>query len=65
MSCFICGRGNCTPSFHSLEEQSFFDDAEAAYDNYIEVRDKCREEWASQGEEEEEDDDSHLEQHAN
>jgi TolA-binding protein len=25
MSCKICGRGSCTTSFHSLEEQEFFD----------------------------------------
>lgn len=27
MACEICGRGNCTRSFHSLEEQREFDDA--------------------------------------
>lgn len=26
MSCEICGRANCTKSFHSLEEQEAFDD---------------------------------------
>lgn len=26
MGCEICGRGSCTRSFHSLEEQSSFDD---------------------------------------
>ena len=26
MSCEICGRSNCTRSFHSLESQSEFDD---------------------------------------
>ena len=26
MSCEICGRGNCTRIFHSLEEQASFDD---------------------------------------
>ena len=26
MSCEICGRGNCTRSFHSLEEQNDYDD---------------------------------------
>jgi hypothetical protein len=25
MGCEICGRGNCTRSFHSLEEQEEFD----------------------------------------
>ena len=26
MSCEICGRNNCTASFHSLEEQQKFDE---------------------------------------
>lgn len=26
MSCELCGRGSCCKSFHSLEEQSNFDD---------------------------------------
>lgn len=25
MACEICGRGNCTRSFHSIEDQSDFD----------------------------------------
>jgi len=25
MSCLICGRSSCVPSFHSLEEQEAFD----------------------------------------
>ena len=25
MACEICGRGNCTKSFHSIEEQQSFD----------------------------------------
>ncbi len=43
--CFICGRGNCMPSFHSVEEQEAFSDADEAYDNFIEVRDRCRQEF--------------------
>ena len=26
MSCEICSRGNCIPSFHSFEEQAAFED---------------------------------------
>ncbi len=26
MGCEICGRGSCTRSFHSIEEQNSFDD---------------------------------------
>jgi hypothetical protein len=43
--CFICGRGNCTPSFHSLEEQKAFEPAEEAYDKYLEVREQCVDDW--------------------
>lgn len=39
--CYICGRGNCTPSFHSLEEQQAFEPAEEAYAKFIEVRAQC------------------------
>lgn len=34
MSCEICGRGACTRSFHSLEEQQIYEDA------FDKVRDK-------------------------
>lgn len=34
MSCEICGRGGCTKSFHSLEEQQIYDDV------FDKVRDK-------------------------
>jgi len=54
MSCYICGRGNCIPIFHSIEEQQAFSDAEDAYDNYIEVRDRCRREWVEAESEEDE-----------
>ena len=33
MSCPICGRGSCTESFHSIEEQERFD-AVAGMDEY-------------------------------
>jgi hypothetical protein len=35
MSCDICGRGFCAPSFHSLEEQERFE-------KVIELFDKAR-----------------------
>lgn len=39
--CFICGRTNCCPAFHSLEEQSIFAPAEEAYEKFLEVREQC------------------------
>ena len=39
--CFICGRGNCTPMFHSLEEQAAFEPASDAYDKFLEIREQC------------------------
>lgn len=51
--CFICGRGNCIPSFHSIEEQKAFERAEEAYDKFLEIREECREEWQNQEDEEE------------
>ena len=53
MSCFICGRGNCTPCFHSLKEQQAFDRAEDAYRKFLEVRDECKNEWEDREVEEE------------
>ena len=50
--CFICGRGNCTPSFHSFEEQDAYYDAAMAYDNYLEVRARCEQSYYSSIEEE-------------
>ncbi len=43
MSCYICRRSTCAPSFHPLEEQVCFEKAEAAYEKYLEVLEKCRE----------------------
>ena len=54
MSCFICGRNSCMPSFHSLEEQSYFEKAEEAYDRYLEILEECRGEWASRDVEQQE-----------
>jgi len=45
MSCFICGRGNCTPSFHSLDEQFAFERAEEAYERFLQIREECKVEW--------------------
>ena len=53
--CFICGRGNCVPSFHSLEEQEVFEPAAEAYDAYLKVREECVEDLQRLGEDEEED----------
>lgn len=53
MACYICGRGACTPMFHSLDEQKAFEPAETAYEKFLEVREKCRQEYnESQSEEE-------------
>lgn len=42
MACEICGRGNCTSMFHSLEEQQIFEDTTSAFKetllNKIEAR---------------------------
>ena len=53
MSCDICGRGNCTPSFHSLEEQERYSDVIDAFDKARDLRDKIRAEKDEEEEEEE------------
>jgi len=50
MSCYICCRGNCSPVFHSCEEQIAFEAASEAYDNFLQVSEKCREEWVGREE---------------
>lgn len=55
MSCFICGRSNCTPFFHSSEEQSYFEPAEMAYARYLEIRSECEDNWRQSQEEDVED----------
>lgn len=55
MSCFICGRGSCTPSFHSLDEQSAYEAAEIAYEKYLDVRSKCKEDYQNRCQLDEED----------
>ena len=59
--CFICGRSNCIPAFHSIEEQLAFSEAEIAYDNYINIKKKCEEAWEQRvvNEEDDEDDAGH------
>lgn len=39
------------PSFHSLEERIAFEPAEEAYDNFLEVRERCRAEYGQDEEE--------------
>ncbi len=56
MGCFICGRGNCIPSFHSLDEQAAYEPAETAYEKYLDVRAKCREDYENRCQIDEEDD---------
>lgn len=56
MACFICGRGNCIPSFHSLEEQKAYSDAEVAYEKFLDIRQRCKEDFENRCEEEESDD---------
>lgn len=51
--CYICGRGNCMPMFHSSEEQRAFAPAEEAYDRFLEIREQCREDYNSREEDEE------------
>ena len=53
--CFICGRGSCMPSFHSHDEQEAFAPTDEAYDNYLEVRQQCVEDWQNNSEEDEDD----------
>ena len=56
--CYICGRGNCTPSFHSLEEQEAFEPAGEAYERFLEIREQCREEYDNRMEDEEDGEDN-------
>jgi hypothetical protein len=44
MSCDICGRGGCTESFHSLEEQARYEKVIAAFERAREMRAEVREE---------------------
>lgn len=55
MGCFICGRGNCMPSFHSLEEQAAYEPANVAFEKYLDIRRECEEEYANRCQVDEED----------
>lgn len=44
MSCDICGRGSCTESFHSMEEQERYEKVIEAFNKARALRDKVREE---------------------
>lgn len=44
MSCDICGRGSCTPCFHSGDEQRRFEKVIEAFDKARELRQAVREE---------------------
>jgi hypothetical protein len=39
------------PSFHSLDEQSYFGPAEEAYEKYLEILAECRENYRNQDQE--------------
>lgn len=52
--CYICGRGNCCPSFHQIEEQEAFAPAEEAFENFLRVKEQCFENYNNRYEEEEE-----------
>lgn len=40
MSCRICKNRNCIPSFHSLEEQRFFEPVIDAYEYYDDTKEQ-------------------------
>ena len=42
MSCDICGRGSCSESFHSLEEQERYEKVIEAFEKARELRAKVR-----------------------
>jgi len=44
MSCDICGRGSCTPMFHSADEQRRFEKVIEAFDKARELRAQVNEE---------------------
>lgn len=58
--CDICGRGSCSESFHSLEEQERYEEVIAAFDKARELRQKVRDELDEEAREKE-DEDEHQE----
>lgn len=55
MSCFICGRGNCCPPFHPIEEQKAYDKAEEAFEKFLQIREQCRIDYEESNQEDVED----------
>jgi chromosome segregation ATPase len=47
MSCKICGRGACTESFHSLEDQEAWEERQGMSDDVETLRIECQELKAS------------------
>lgn len=56
MACDICGRGSCTESFHSLEEQERYEKVIAAFEKARELRAQVRAELEAEEAEEAQDD---------
>lgn len=56
--CDICGRGSCTESFHSIEEQDRYSDVIAAFDAARDLRDKVRAEIEAEETDSDDDDDA-------
>ena len=52
MSCYICESNICVPSFHSLEEQKYFEKAKEAYEKYLEILKECRNNYNNRYEDE-------------
>ncbi len=44
MACDICGRGNCSASFHSIEEQNRYEKVIEAFKKARELREQVRSE---------------------
>lgn len=60
MACDICGRGNCTESFHLLEEQRRYENVINAFEKARELRAKVRGELEDEEAEETQDDDANC-----
>lgn len=58
MACDICGRGSCTESFHSLEEQERYEKVIEAFEKARELRAQLRAELEAEEAEESQDDDA-------
>lgn len=43
--CYICGRSNCAPSLHSIEEQRAYEPAYDAFWEFLEIRQKCKQDY--------------------